>query len=599
MALSTDLSQLKKLQKDLTERDAAEEQITRVKEIISNLQDSCYQDVKLPVKLDTKAAERYEESLKKGKVKKRSAINIVIALITIIAIIATFVSFLFKFDYIGNEYLYTPEIVTQYKGQYYHDTHWDEAKGLQDHVLTISSCSEKGEIEGTFECSLNGEILGSYSFTGKLYGKSADGYIESSIIKKEWIIEPEYEDYLPDEIQSIDIYDNFTSVEAHCGDQPVPLIYSSHSQATDLETPEIIRSYAGTYGTSSYTSDDTIGSTTITSCDANGHVSGYFEFYDYYGNYGKYALDGQIIKKYNDVVHITLNAGEWIEKADYYSPLEEMNVIIYDQYTSFSCSQYWMKWTDSTTPDGLKALLESEEGSTLDINTLKEMLKSESVADAETEPELLTRRPLSEKETLERNIMLGSLLAILVFGVIVASLLKKVSGLNSLTKKEEEKLKELQAKDKAAKTENEHKYSKIIQDRKKAANADIKMWRDEITAQKKNLDELEMEISANTVIAAKDKNLDTVNYIIDLIESRRADSVKEALREYDKYKAERSAREGELIRQHTAALDAKYKAMEDYENYINQRIHNAKLEREAERQTDELKRIRKELEDHR
>lgn len=632
MALSTDLSQLKKLQKDLRERDAAEEQITRVKEIISDLQDSCYTDARNVSKLSTNNAKKYDEELKKSNRRKEDVLIKGVSAVVVIVLIALIACTILTFN--KSTYLYTPEIVNQYKGILYCETYDETTEGFQEYTLDIKSCSKSGELEGTYECTLGDTVLASYNFTGKIKGKSTDGYTKASLSISKWIIEPETQNSTYGEIKEIIISDNYTTFEVLFDNSDylcelAPL----GNQVTDLETPEIIRSYGGTYTTTPNTYStikDHIGIITISSCDANGNVKGFLE-YDSHSTFGhtdtlgKYAINGQITEKYDSgAVCITLNAGNWIKQPSESSKpmLEEFPIIIFDDYSKLSCQPYYANWTLDTTMDDIMPILENESAEKYfkvlmenqmaeeeAISDLKAMLEDEGVSEEsftelqETlendlreskEPKLLKR---SEETSKQIKTLLLLCLLTPVAGFILGFVLIMIVPTNSKAKKE--KLNKMIAQDKAAELENHRRYERRLAEKKKEADENIKMWSDEISTQRKISSELEKEIAANNVLAAKDKNLDAVDYIIDLIESRRADSVKEALREYDRFKAERSAREAEYVKQHMAAFDTKYKAQQDYENYINQKIHNAKLEREAERQSDELKRIRKELEDRR
>jgi len=109
-----------------------------------------------------------------------------------------------------------------------------------------------------------------------------------------------------------------------------------------LYTPEILQSFSGAYRTSNVNGDAIV---TITSCDENGRISGYFEFI-VDGDYGKYSIEGQITKKKNNGnLALFLDSGAWIVEHSDYVPLERMEVEIYDDYQSFECAQYSMDWS--------------------------------------------------------------------------------------------------------------------------------------------------------------------------------------------------------------------------------------------------------------
>jgi len=582
MISSTELAQLKKLEQDLNDVDVCENLIDEYKKKKIDLEESCYENINVESPLSTDNAARYDRELKKSKKRKRTTISISVFLITLITLIALLISFLFKFDYLGNEYFSTPEIIQQYTGKFYYDIYLDEAKGYQDHIVTITSCSESGEIEGSFECFKDDTLLGSYSFTGEITGKSTDGYMEARVTKTEWIVEPESENYLPEKFKRIVFSDNFTTLKIVSEyDGKSYRVYSADSEQTAFKTPEIVRTYGGAYKASEW-DKERLAVVTISSCDSKGKVKGTFEFEgSREGEYGKYALTGQITQKFsNGVVHITLNSGKWIEELKYYTPLEEMHVIIHDEYTNLSCADYWMFWSADVTMENLKA-----------------DLKTDVSSQEENEPELLKRRPLTEEETLQRTIMLLSFLVIIGLGFALNFVLKKKLHINDISKREEDRLNELKAKDAMNQKENERKYNELIQKKKQAASSQIEEYDTKISELQNILDKLYADVNANDVLAEKDKKLQVVKYVVDILESRPADSVKEALNMYGQWVKEHDAEIVRKFNEKWNAIERKYKDMQEAEDYVNQKFHNMKLRQEAEKQTDKLKRIEKKLED--
>ena len=580
MVSSTELSQLKKLRQDLEAIEAVNSSIEAKEPQIEKYREECLKQIPKPVRLSTDNAETYKKSCMKSKNKTAGILRGVMVVLVIVAVIGLIALYMSKYILAEDGYLYTPEIVDQYTGQYYHDIHWDEAEGLQDHVFTITSCDADGKLWGKFECFLDGECLGSYNFSGRIDGKSEDGYLEATIYREGWIVEPYYEDYLPEEISSIVICDDFTTVKVISSFDGSPCqVYSSAELETNLETPEIIRSYSGEYGTYEFSHDDSVGTTTITSCDPDGYVTGYFEFYDN-GNYGKYSLDGYITEKHaNGIVYLTLSAGEWIEQPGYYSPLEDMSMVIFDDYSSLSCYQYWMEWSDDVTVGHLG-------------------IESETDVDSETEeePVLLKKRPLTEEERALKKLMLILIVATPIIGFILLVILKRVLKLNCLNKEELQQFNSMQELDQKNYQENKS-YDARVKKRNDEAFEKTWKYRQEILADlTQTLKGLESEVRENDVLGSKDKKLDVVNYVIDILESRRADSIKEALNKYDEWVKKHDQEILDYYNRKWDEYDRKLKAQQEAEDYMNQAFHRMKLQREAEKQTDELKRIRKELE---
>ena len=117
---------------------------------------------------------------------------------------------------------------------------------------------------------------------------------------------------------------------------------------------------------------------------------------------------------------------------------------------------------------------------------------------------------------------------------------------------------------------------------------------------RKKLAQVQAAIAASDVVGNKDKNLETVGFLIHQLANRRANSVQEALLQYDNKK---TAEEEE--RKRIAHLQFMYdlqqqangqRAVQEAEAYMRQTFHNMELQKQARRQTEELERIRRELE---
>lgn len=151
-----------------------------------------------------------------------------------------------------------------------------------------------------------------------------------------------------------------------------------------------------------------------------------------------------------------------------------------------------------------------------------------------------------------------------------------------------------------------------------AREASFKEQREFIAELKRDLPELRKEltqhqtaIAASDILGREDKNLETVVFLIRQLENKRANSIQEALLQLDdkrqKAEAERAAKLKK--EQEEKAILARYQFMYDMqrqaegqravreaEEYMRQTFHNLEMQKQARRQTEELERIRRELE---
>ena len=151
-----------------------------------------------------------------------------------------------------------------------------------------------------------------------------------------------------------------------------------------------------------------------------------------------------------------------------------------------------------------------------------------------------------------------------------------------------------------------------------AREASFKEQRELIAELKKDLPNLRKELTkhqaaiiASTVLGNKDKNLETVDFLIRQIASKRANSIQEALLQLDTKRQRAEAERAAKLQkeQEDKAILARYQFMYDLqqqangqravreaEAYMRQTFHNLEMQKQARRQTEELERIRKELE---
>ena len=147
----------------------------------------------------------------------------------------------------------------------------------------------------------------------------------------------------------------------------------------------------------------------------------------------------------------------------------------------------------------------------------------------------------------------------LIVGVISWFLNLLMPKMRQLNNKEKEQLRQAEALDAENRAFNEgaeNQYQKVYQPLYKNALRKIKeqqptdpkveQCRQEYEQAKMLLAASQAAVMSSTVLAPEDKNLETVDFLIKRLESRRADSVKEALNQMDeaqRQEAERKARE--------------------------------------------------------
>jgi len=110
-------------------------------------------------------------------------------------------------------------------------------------------------------------------------------------------------------------------------------------------TPELIRSYSGSYSTWSTEGEAVL---TFTECTDDGKLSGYIEFITG-GNYGKYEITGYIDDKDEHGVVVKIVAGDWVIQPSGYDPLATFYAKITNNYQDFTCEEYNMYWNSETS----------------------------------------------------------------------------------------------------------------------------------------------------------------------------------------------------------------------------------------------------------
>lgn len=549
---SAELNALRELRTNLKGLEDTQKAIVSIESSIRNLSTKSYDNTR-GYQLSTN---HYEQEASKyisiKKAKKQRILNVFWTFAILILITLGVGWLCLSGVFTKSTYLHTPEIVKEYTGVYY-----SSVGDKHNAALTITSCSEQGDLEGYFEFS-RAKVSGKYAIKGKVTSKSKEGYVTATIKAGEWIDRPS--GYNPLRDMEIKIYDNFQVLRG--SDYDMRLYAADYKQptiVTDLETPEIVKEYSGEFTPN--TGKVGTASITINSCNTAGEVTGVF-FYSFesstHSGNGKWELTGQIIQKYsNGSVKLRLVPSKEISSNYMFYYPSTMEVEISDNYRSFE-SQEGMHW------------FYEDEGLTEDPNPVKTP----------------TEQMVSE---LAPIVFPAYLAFVFVLAVILHS--KKT---NVFTAQERQKLDELIKLDSQHKKENEIANKERIAKAKKDDQQQLANYREMLENTNARHQEFKRKVNQSNILAPSDKTLSNVEFLIYRMESNRADSVKEALLQLDD--SNRRSQEARL-RMDMERLEADRRARAEADAYWNQTMHNIAVEREQRRQSDELERIRKALED--
>ena len=122
----------------------------------------------------------------------------------------------------------------------------------------------------------------------------------------------------------------------------------------------------------------------------------------------------------------------------------------------------------------------------------------------------------------------------------------------------------------------------------------------ELPENRKRLAQVQAAIAAADIVGNSDKNAETIGFLIHQIANRRANSVQEALLQYDSQKAAKEEQQRRLAHMQFM-YDLQRQAdgqrqVAEAEAQLRQTLHNVEMQKQARRANDELERIRRELE---
>ena len=547
---SAELAELKELHSCLKEWETAQKRVRSCEEAIRAAESKSPEDVHVHQASTDQYKKEYRKYTAEQEKKKSAAIGrfltVAVVILAIMGICWLCMSGVFAKD----TYLHTPEIVREYSGVYYTVSgHCTNCK------LTITACDEEGVFDGNFEFfgedQYSGkDVYGKYSIRGQIATKSLEGYVNATLKFKEWIDHPS--GYNPLNDMKIKIYDDYQAIRGF--DYDMCLYASEREQpasVADLNTPEIIGTYSGEFTPN--TGKVGTASITIDSCDSSGQVTGVFE-YTFEQGIGKWTLTGQIVNKYSDgSVILTLKPGDAIANSYMFYYPSTMEIEIYNDYRSVE------------SREGMHFFYE-DEGFKEDPNPVKTPVQ----------------QMVNKVAPIAFPAYIGVVLVILL---ILAS-----KRTNVFTEEQQRKLNQLQHQDNENKIKNEEARKKKIAQAQRDKQRDLAEYQQMLRGAKEHVQECAYRCGRMRILADEDKTLSNVEFLIQMLESGRADSLKEALNLMD---ANNHRMDLYRLQRETAQMEAQRRAQFE----ADQAWHNLNMEYEARRKNNELEKIRKALEE--
>ena len=159
-----------------------------------------------------------------------------------------------------------------------------------------------------------------------------------------------------------------------------------------------------------------------------------------------------------------------------------------------------------------------------------------------------------------------------------------------------EKFAEIEARKKSNELDRKNRIATALSN-----DPELKRYYQELEQCKTSLDLCKANIYNNNILSGRDKNLDTVSYVLDQLISKRADSIKEALQRYDDKRARDSqfafdqwqrAFDREVARQEAEKREAEARREREL-----QRIRQEKIDRENKELRDKISNSLDDIED--
>lgn len=549
---SAEIQELKVLREHLKNWESAKSTVAYYEQEISKAKSRSSKDVKV-TNAPTDQREREYNKYKGEQSARTGTICGIIIAISIIVLIAMGICWICMSGiFVKDTYLQTPEIIREYAGEYYMIS-----GHKMNSRLNITSCNKKGVIEGTYEFYGNDQytgkyVSGKYSVKGKITGKSKEGYVNATIKFDSWIEQPA--GYRAFEEMQIKIYDDYQVVRCFSNNMCLYATdYMGKVSVSDLNTPEIIQTYSGEFTPNGKKGNASI---TINNCDDAGQIDGVFE-YTFEEGSGKWNVTGQILKKYGDgSVIISLNPTEQVYNSYMFYYPSAMEIEIYNDYKSLDCKNE-MHWFYEDT------------------------YYAKNPEPYRTPTQIFVRKAAP--------IVFPAYIAAVVVILVIISLKN-----SSLTPQQKQRLAELDKRDEENRIKNENAYHDAVAKAEKGKKEDLVHLNQELERAKERVTECAHKCIMMTILSQEDKTLENVEFLIQKMESGRADSLKEALNLMD---ADKHRRQQSWLMAEMAHQDAMQRARADAEARRDQMYHNMNVEYQQRRQADELEKIRKALEE--
>lgn len=551
---SAELKALNDLLYHLRIRANAEKQVAELKALIRDTPSKPYDNTfgsQLSTDNYDKEASKY---VQKKQEKRRKLLRPywigAVAIFAVLIVVWLLISGAFS----KSTYLHTPEIVQKYTGMYYTSN-----GDLVQATLEITSCNESGALEGFFEFSKkqshvsSKDVYGKYAIQGNVTAKSREGYITAQIKHSKWITQPS--GYSPLKDMEIKIYENGQLLRGFAYNMSLCADGYEKTPVTELETPEILKTYTGTY--KPYTTYNAQGTATYTfeTCDAAGNVTGVFDYY-INNRHGQCTLYGEITQKYSDgSVKLTLRAKDWVVgPPDNFYPQGAWEVEIYDDFRSFDCKTYNTNW----------------------------VYEDEGFAEA---PDQVNTPQKTLADKTKRFVF-----PVYPIIAIALGLLLRFWKIEFFTAEERKKLEELRQLDRRNKEENEKKNAEGLAKAMQTRQRQMADYKRQLLSAESSYENADQKVAQASILSANDKTLRNVEFLVEKIQSGRADSLKEALLLLDDY---RYREQESWLRAENARLESQRLAKME----ADLAWHNLNVEYEQRRQSNELEKIRKALED--
>lgn len=547
---SADLAELKTLRTRLSNWDKAKKDIQDYESKIYNLRNKTDDSVYYHQEPTNRYEDAYRRISSENSVKSGKVVGSVMT-IAVVILIAMVIGWLILSGKLAkNTYLYTPEIVKEYTGTYY-----TSSEQLMNAKLKITSCDEDGYYEGSFvfygtETFSGNSVKGEYTVTGKIKTKSREGYVTASMAFDNWVEKPD--GYVPLNSMVIKIYNDCQVIR---GLDYSMALYSAdyvREPVADLYTPEILqKEYTGKR--SGYTGTLTI---VLDSCAQSGYVQGQLKYEQSNGT-STWKLSGMITEKYSDgTVVLQLEAEEEsIEGFRNYYP-STIVLRIYDDGKSYDCSE------------GMQFFYEDEG---------------------------FKKDPEPAKTPVQKAVKRAAPIVLPAYIVLVIVILAVLSKKNmAITPEQQSRLNQLMKQDNENRAKNEIARKRALEQARKDDQRLLADYRQLLEGAKQREKEASYLCSQTYILSDKDKSMEKVNFLIEKMESGRADSLKEALILLD---ADIQRRHDSWLRAELAHQESMRRMQAEAEARRDQMYHNLNVEYQQRRQADELEKIRKALED--